>query len=218
MRKYLVPAIIAACALPQAAHAEQGDVLLRARAILVAPTESSGSILPSFPGEEVGVGDSFMPEVDITYMVTDHLGLELIAATTRHEISGQTGTTGAIGELGSTWVLPPTLTLQYHFAPEGGVHPYVGAGINYSIFHSEDASNGLENAIGSTRISLDDSFGFALQAGMDVDVGERVFLNFDIKYIYMDTTATITNATIGTQQVDVDINPIVVGFGIGIRL
>ena len=66
-----------------------------------------------------------MPEVDITHMVSDNVGLELIAATTKHNASGTSGTTGGIGNLASTWVLPPTLTLQYHFAPEAKVRPQV---------------------------------------------------------------------------------------------
>ena len=67
-------------------------------------------------------------------MVTDHIGVELIAATSKHTISGVTGTTGSIGKLASTWVLPPTLTVQYHPTPEAKLRPYVGAGINYTLF------------------------------------------------------------------------------------
>ena len=100
---------------------EAGDVLLRARAILVAPNERSSDILPAFPGEQASVDNSVMPELDLTYMATDHLGLELIASTTRHSASGRSGTTGSIGKLASTWVLPPTLTAQYHFNSRGAV-------------------------------------------------------------------------------------------------
>ncbi|WP_299323119.1 OmpW family outer membrane protein [Parasphingopyxis sp.] len=213
----LVP-LLATVAIPTPVFAEAGDVLLRIRAVVVSPTENSGSILPTFPGEEVEVSDSFAPEVDITYMATDHIGFELIAATTKHDFTGTSGTTGGIGELGSTWVLPPTLTVQYHIAPESSVRPYIGAGINYTAFYSEDASTGLENAVGPTSVSLSDSWGWALQAGVDVDISENIFLNFDVKYIDIDTTATIRNATIGTQQVDIDLDPFVFGIGIGFRL
>lgn len=214
---YAAPLLFAAM-LPQAAHAEAGDWILRGRAILVTPTEDSGSILPAFPGEGVSVSDSFAPEIDITYMASDHIGIELIAATTRHEFSGRTGTTGGIGELGSTWVLPPTLTVQYHFAPEAPVRPYIGAGVNYTLFYSEDASNGLEAAVGATDVSLDDSWGFALQAGMDIDLNDNLFLNFDVKYLDIDTTARLRPTAIGPQSVDVDLDPFVVGIGLGFRL
>ncbi len=111
-----------------------GDVLVRLRAILVAPNERSGGILPTFPGERVSVDNSAMPEVDVTYMATDQIGFELIAATTKHSASGRSGTTGSIGKLASTWVLPPTLTAQYHLNPRGSIRPYVGAGLNYTMF------------------------------------------------------------------------------------
>ena len=195
-----------------------GDVLLRARAILVAPNERSGSILPAFPGEPVKVNDSVMPEVDATYMATDHIGIELIASTTKHSVGGVRGTTGSIGKLASTWVLPPTLTAQYHFMPTQHVRPYVGAGVNYTIVWNEAASDGLQRAVGPTRVHLNDSVGWAAQAGVDVDITRRVFLNLDIKYIDIDTTARLYNATLGRQRVNVSLDPLVFGIGLGVRL
>ena len=200
-----------------AAHAEAGDTFIRIRGIMVAPTESSGGILPTFPTEEVKVNNSVMPEVDITHMVSNNVGLELIAATTKHNASGTSGTTGGIGKLASTWVLPPTLTVQYHFAPEAKVRPYVGAGVNYTIFYSEKPSAGLEAAVGQTDVNLKDSFGWAAQAGVDIDLNEKMFLNFDVKYIDIDTTARLATTAIGTQRVKISLDPIVIGVGVGFR-
>lgn len=197
--------------------AKQGDVLIRVRAIDVIPNEDSGSVLPSFPGEQVSVNNSIMPEIDITYMATDHFGFELIAATTKHHASGITGTTGTIGRLASTWVLPPTLTAQYHFLPEGKVRPYVGAGVNYTIFYNEKASNGLTTAVGPTTVHMKDSFGWAAQAGVDIELSERVFLNLDVKYIDIDTTATLNTTAAGTQRVRINLDPLVVGVGLGMK-
>ena len=184
---------------------------------MVAPNERSGGVLPTFPTEKVTVSNSFMPEVDISYMLTDHVGAELIAATTKHDASGKTGTTGSIGKLASTWVLPPTLTLQYHFAPGAKVRPYVGAGLNYTVFYSEKASKGLEAAVGNTSVKMKDSFGYALQAGIDVPVTERIFFNLDVKYIDMDTTARLATTAIGVERVKIHIDPFVFGMGIGMR-
>lgn len=227
MKKLLLPAVAALlAAMPAAAQTdradrsavEKGAVLLRLRGIVVAPNERSEGIVPAFPGEKVSVSTSFMPEVDLTYMATDHLGFELIAATTKHHADGRTGTTGSIGKLASTWVLPPTLTAQYHLNPAGRVRPYVGAGVNYSVFWNEKASRGLEAAVGPTRVHMDDSVGWAVQAGIDVDVTPRMFLNLDVKYIDIDTTARLDTTAIGTQRVRVHIDPLVVGVGFGIRL
>jgi outer membrane protein len=197
---------------------QAGDVLLRAHAILVAPNEHSGSVLPAFPGETVKVNNSAMPEVDVTYMATDNIGFELIASTTKHKASGQRGTTGGIGKLASTWVLPPTLTAQYHFAPTSHIRPYVGAGINYTIFWNEKASNGLEAAVGNTRVHMKDSFGWAAQAGIDVDITPKVFLNLDVKYIDIDTKVRLDTTAAGTQRVKLGLDPLVFGVGLGIRL
>ncbi|MEN2791822.1 OmpW family outer membrane protein [Sphingomonas oligophenolica] len=214
---------LAMVATPAAAQSEEGgikagDVLLRVRAILVAPNETTSGIRPTFPSEHASVDNSVMPEVDLTYMATDNIGFELIAATTKHTASGTSGTTGSIGKLASTWVLPPTLTAQYHFNPQGHVRPYVGAGVNYTIFIDEKASNGLVAAVGPTKVHMNDSFGLAGQAGIDVDISPRVFLNLDVKYIRMSTKATLTTTAIGTQTMMVHLNPLVFGAGVGIRL
>lgn len=214
----LCTALATAAGAAMPAVAEAGDVLLRVRGIYVTPTEESGDILPAFPGEGVELTDAVAPEIDITYMATDHVGLELIAATTKHEARGVTGTTGSLGDLVETWVLPPTVTLQYHFLPEGNVRPYVGAGLNYTIFWDEEAQDPLTDAVGPTDVSLSDSFGWALQAGVDIDITERFFLNLDAKYIDMDTDVRLDTTAAGRQGVDVDVNPFVFGVGFGMKL
>ena len=208
--------LIAAAAV-QPAQAAAGDVYLRLRGIVVAPNERSGDVLPAFPGQKVKVNNSFMPEVDVTWMATDHIGFELIAATTKHSATGKSGTTGTIGRLASTWVLPPTLTAQYHPIAEGPVRPYVGAGVNYTIFYSEKPSAGLEAAVGDTKVRMKNSAGWAAQAGVDVDLTKRVFVNFDVKYIDIDTTARLSTTAIGVQRVRVNLDPLVFGAGIGLR-
>lgn len=150
--------------------------------------------------------------------MTDHIGLELIASTTKHKASGTSGTTGSIGKLASTWVLPPTLTAQYHFAPLSHVRPYVGAGINYTVFWNENAAAGLEAAVGPTRVRMKDSIGWAAQAGIDVDITPRVFVNLDVKYIDIDTTVRLDTAAAGTQRVKLGLDPLVFGVGVGMRL
>jgi outer membrane protein len=214
MTKLMLLAGVAAAMLATPAFAKKGDVLVRARAIIVAPNERSGPV-SGIPGSKVGVGDSVMPEVDFTYMATNHIGAELIVATTKHSVSGR-GTISALGDVGNTWVLPPTLTLQYHFAPDGKVRHYLGAGINYSIFYSAKATPSLNAALGPTKVKLGDSVGYALQAGVDIPVSEKVFVNFDIKYIDMKTNARLTSgATTRTARVEID--PIVAGMGVGFR-
>ncbi|PZU11035.1 OmpW family outer membrane protein [Sphingomonas sp.] len=197
------------------AHAEKGDVLVRVRALMVAPTEKSGPVTPSFPGAHVAVNNSYAPELDFTYMVTNHIGTELILATTKHHVSGR-GSLDSLGRLAGTWVLPPTLTAQYHFAPQAKIRPYVGAGINYTIFYSEKSSDALDAAIGQTKVRLKDSVGYAVQAGLDFDLTSKIFANIDVKYIDIDTTARLTTGST-VNRVRVSLDPIVVGVGLGMR-
>ena len=199
------------------AQAAQGDVLVRLRGIMVAPNEKSGSVLPAFPGEKVAIDNAVAPEIDFTYFATNNIAFELIAATTKHSASGVTGTTKAVGKLASTWVLPPTLTAQYHFMPDAKVRPYVGAGVNYTLFYSEDASKSLEGAVGKTKVNMKSSFGWAAQAGVDIDLNEKIFLNIDVNYIVIDTTARLATTAAGVQKVKVDIDPFVFGIGLGMR-
>ncbi len=218
MTGLLITGLISSMAAITPAHADEGDVLLRVRGIMVAPNEGSSGITPAFPADGVTVSNSVMPEVDITYMATKNVGLELIAATTKHDVGGKSGVPATIGKLASTWVLPPTLTAQYHFAPDAKVRPYVGAGVNWTMFYADKASAGLEAAVGQTSVRLSNSFGWAAQAGVDVQLNERMFLNLDVKYIDMDTTARLNTTAAGVQRVRVNIDPLVVGVGLGFKL
>jgi outer membrane protein len=152
---------------------QAGSILIRGRIIDVMPQNSTSSV--SLIGGHVTATDTITPEVDFTYFITENIAVELIAATTRHSLAA-TGT--AIGKVpvGSTWVLPPALTLQYHFMPKGSISPYVGAGINYTVFYNAHAAGGAV-----TKLSLESNFGEVLQAGVDFNLGGRWYGNVDVK-------------------------------------
>jgi outer membrane protein len=209
--------LLASAAVAFPAHAEKGDFLVRARAILIAPDDSSSGIRPTFPTERVGLKSTVVPELDFAYMITKNIGAELVLTTTKRKVSGKTGTTGAIGTLATIKLLPPTLTGQYHFRPDAKVRPYVGAGFNFNLFYDETASAGLESAVGETRVKLGNKIGKALQAGVDVDLTRDVFLNLDFKYIDFSTTARLSTTAIGVQSVRVKVNPFIIGVGLGTR-
>ena len=201
------------------AFAADDTWLVRVRGIAVAPNDDSSLVSvngASVAGSGVGVDTAFVPELDITYKITPHIGAELILATSQHNVTAE-GATEPLGEVIDTWVLPPTLTLQYHFNPEGQFRPYVGAGVNYTVFYSEEVNGGLD-APGAS-VDIDPSWGYALQVGADFEVSDRWFLNLDLKYIDIGTDADFRNAAGGVDRasVDVDIDPFVVGFGVGYR-
>lgn len=183
-------AVALIAALPASALAD--NFMMRVRAIDIKPDVGS-----SVPG--LDVSSEWVPEVDFTYFMTPNIGVELILATARHEVTldGQ--------RLGKLNHLPPTVTVQYHFTPAARVKPYVGAGVNYTRFYNVDLPG----------LTVDsNSFGGALQAGVDIAVGKNGYLNFDVKKIWIDTTV---KTAAGTKVTDLDIDPLVVGIGYGFR-
>ena len=94
-------------------------------------------------------------------------------------------------------MLPPSLTAPYHFNPEGKIRPYVGAGINGTIFSATKVTPGLESAVGKTSVGLSDSVGWAAQAGADFDLTERVFVNVDVRYLSIKTNAMLSTTAAG---------------------
>jgi outer membrane protein len=215
MRNLLIAASGAALLFAAPAYAEKGDWIVRVRAILVAPNEKTGPVQPTFATSHTSVDNSFAPEIDFTYMATKHIGAELILATTKHHVTGENAL-APVGRLAGTWVLPPTLTLQYHFMPDAHVRPYVGAGANYTIFYNTKPTSALNAAIGNTKVHLADSFGYAAQAGFDVDLTSSVFANFDVKYIDIDTRARLTTGALVNRE-RVHLDPLVFGVGLGMR-
>jgi len=206
-----------------AAH-KAGDILLRVGAVTVIPDSESGTVsgLPDgVDNARVEVDDDTQLSLTATYMLSDKLGLELLAATPfTHDIEGEGDINGvAVGE---TQHLPPTLSLQYHFGgSDAMINPYVGIGLNYTMFFSEEVDGQLIDTLNtlptiaalggihSVDMELDDSFGLAAQVGVDVKVAENWFVNAAIWYIDIDTTAELTTDLGTVHEVDVDIDPFV---------
>jgi outer membrane protein len=180
-------------------------VMVRARLLGVIPLDSTSSI--SGIGGKVDATNAVTPEVDVSYFLTENLALELIAATTKHTINAN-GT--ALGNLkvGTTWVLPPALTAQYHFNPRGAFSPYLGLGVNYTIFYSTSASAPVNS------LSLQDNWGFVMQAGVDWNFKGNWFANFDVKQIILSTQAKLNGGAIVAKTA---LNPLIIGAGIGYR-
>jgi len=188
----------------QAIAVSKGDWITRFGGASVNPNDSSGQV-GNIAGSGVAVDDGQALFINVTYMIRDNIGLELLAATPfTHDISG-TGSIAGLGKIAEVKQLPPTFSVQYHFAPKKTFRPYVGGGINYTTFFSEKAVGGTV-----TSISLDDSWGLAVQGGFDVDISKSWFFNADLRYINIETTAK-TNV----GNVDVEINPWVLSIGVG---
>lgn len=208
----LAPALLAASVTAQAY--ETGDVILRAGAVAVDPQENSGNVKldGTATGLEVGVDSNVQLGLTGTFMLSDKLGLGLLAATPfKHTIN-----LNGVGELAEVKHLPPTLTLQYFPLGSGSaLQPYVGAGLNYTTFFSEDFKSG-PSAGGFSDLSLDDSWGLALEAGVDYLLTDTIVLNAAVWYADIDTEANF-NLGSSAGKVSVDIDPYVYMVGLGYR-
>lgn len=226
-------AMLAAAATPGLAY-EAGDWILRVGATTVAPEVESDDInLPTGLVAEADVDDDTQLGIIPAYMVDEHWGIELLAATPfEHDVEakGKGGISGTNLAAGSITHLPPTLMIQwYPLGHRDGWQPYVGFGANYTIIYDEDADSELvgllgaltDGAVDDADLDLDNSFGLAAQAGVDIPFGEHWAVNLGVWYLDIDTTAEVT-AKAGGQEVakvkfDVDIDPWVYNIGIAYR-
>lgn len=212
---------------PPALATDAGDWLVRGRIINIKPDSRSDNVTSSTTGGSVAntsveVDSAYTLDIDITYMATPNIGVELLLdLSSEHDINseGSLLQTLAPGNIITTRVLPPALILQYHFMPNSMARPYVGLGFNYTYFFDEKVTSSLDSGLGGVSdVSLDSSFGWVAQIGVDYDMGNDWFLNADLKRMDISTTATFSNpSNLGNVSVDVDIDPWVIGIGIGKR-
>lgn len=170
-------------------------------------TNDSGSV-DGVAGSDLSYSDTVIPELDVSYYFTDNIAAELILGTTYANVYGE-GSVAGLGKIGKTWVLPPTLTLQYHFTDFGAFKPYVGAGLNYTMFYSQS---------GDTASDLDvkNTFGTALQIGADYMVNEHWGVNFDVKKLFLkaDYETTIGGTDFSGKA---KLDPWLIGAGVTYR-
>jgi len=178
-----------------------GHFQARLRGAAVVPDPSATiTISGANIGGVTKVSDSFIPEADLTYFITDNIAVEAIAAVTKHTVRNSVA-----GTVSSVWLLPPTITAQYHFDPNGPIRPYVGAGVNYTNISSVNLPLGL---------TLDHhSFGLALQAGADFRIDKNWSINLDIKKVQIRSDVTTGGVKVSRVKVD----PLLIGLGVGYR-
>lgn len=178
------------------AQAKEGPWMVRVRAINLdsANTDSTGLGL--------SINNKVIPELDISYFINKNVAVELVLTVPQKH----TVTSTAVGrDIGTFEHLPPTLLVQYHF-DASGFKPYVGAGLNYTRIAKVDLLGGAAD--------LDrNSFGAALQVGVDIPLSSNLYLNFDIKKVYIGTNVSLAGVDKGSFKVD----PLLVGVGLGWR-
>ncbi len=200
MKKQVIAAAVLCSLVSGAAFAAgqaEGPWMVRARAVSLnsANTDSTGLGL--------SINNKWIPEVDISYFLSKNLAVELILTVPQ----SHTLTSTALGkDIGTVEHLPPTLLVQYHFDGNGGAKPYIGAGINYTRFTKTDI-------LGGAATLNKDSWGGALQVGVDIPLSKGMYLNFDLKKVYIKSDVYVGTANAGDFKVD----PVLFGIGLGWR-
>ena len=185
---------------------------VRVRGVGVVTPDQSAKI--GIIGGDVQISDTFIPELDFTYFFTEHFAAELILGTAKHDVKAINTIAGDI-DLGSAWLLPPTLTAQYHFyvSDKKIVKTYIGAGINYTLFY-----NVKSGAVADVK--YDNALGYAAQVGIDLNLTDSFFINIDAKRLFLKTDVTVdaTNLVAGlVVPAEVTIDPWLFGIGVGMR-
>lgn len=204
-------ASLACMASVSGVSAEEGNWLVRGRVVHI-DTANKSDPIPSLsvPADAIHVSNKTIPELDITYFLTKNWATELVLTyPQKHDVTLQQSALGGPVNLGSFKHLPPTLSLQYHFLPEGTVRPYAGIGLNYTRI---SAVNLNVPTVGALELSRN-SFGLALGAGVDFKIANNLFLNFDVKKVDISADVKLNGNKISKVKVD----PWLIGVGIGYR-
>jgi len=220
---FLISSLLLTINIAKANTHKAGDLIVRAGITSVQPDESSsvvtldGSSLGSDSG--ISVDNNTQLGLTATYMLTNNWGLEVLAATPfKHTVYAQGATLTSLGvnKIADIKHLPPTLSAIYYFDLNNAIQPYLGLGVNYTIFFNENASSDLTSALGKSDVSLDNSWGISPQIGFDYQLNSDWFVNGAARYIDISTDATITTAS-GVVRVSADIDPMVYTLSIGFK-
>jgi outer membrane protein len=199
MKKAILAIVLGGVAL--GAMAQETPWQVRARAVHINPADKSDPIAGVGASDRISVSNKTIPEVDISYFFTPNIAAELVLTyPQKHDVylDGQS--------IGTFKHLPPTLLAQYHFTPSSQVSPYVGVGVNWTTF----SKNKILNGQGSLE---HDSFGLALQAGVDYKLDKNWSLNLDIKKVQIRSDVMIAGTKVSKAKVD----PVLFGVGVGYR-
>ncbi len=209
-------AAIALFALTLASAAQAGGtpwmVRLRATGLVMSNVSDAGSgaLTPTLlPEDAVSVNDKVIPDLNVSYFFTPNLAAELVLTYPQEQtVTIEEGPLEE--EIGTFKHLPPTLTLQWHFLPEGKVQPYVGAGVNFTLISDVK----LRSGVAAADLGLDDSsIGAAFQAGADFPVQKNWYINVDVKKVFIGSDVTVAGDKVGHASLD----PWLIGGGVGIR-
>lgn len=199
LNRSAVTALLCAAAVSPAVLAyEMGDWAVHVGVHEVSPKNDNHDV--------VGVESATSLTANVVYFFTPTIAADLlVAAPFKHDITLNNGGS----EVGSTRHLPPTLSLVWYPNLSETWHPFIGAGINYTMFFEEDT----KGALAGSRLKLDDSVGVAASAGVAYSFSPNWAVVLDARYMKIETEAHLDGASLG----DVEIDPFIYGAAIEYR-
>ena len=203
IRRLLACAGLSLALSPSLASAAEGDWIARLGLTHVAPGAESTALTAVAPDATVDVESDMGLGFSFTYLFRENAGFDILASLPfSHDIMGE-GALSGLGKVGSVRHLPPTFSLQvYPLGTDSDFRPYMGLGVNYTLFFSEEAVAGI------SRLELKDSYGPAYQIGFDYRFGDRWHMNLDLRYIEIETDG---RTDLGPIRVSID--PVVATLG-----
>ena len=211
-------ALAAAVGATPAFAQQAGDIQVKVLATAVLPDGkiTDVDLLGPLPATtQTAANDNVVPTVAIEYFVSPNISIETICCMTQHDVDIVAGPLAGAEAVSNARVIPATFTLKYHLNP-GGISPYVGAGPTYFIWIN-DAPGADTIPLGVTRQSLSNELGVAIQAGIDVPVGENTLVSLDAKKYWVDTTARWFAGNTRVIETTHAIDPWVLSAGVGFR-
>lgn len=179
--------------------------LIRVKGVAVVP-DGKGKITSTLAnGTGITAGNSFIPELELSYFFTKNFALEAICCLTRNPVKAD-----GLGTVANAWLFPPTVLAQYHFTDFGAFKPYIGVGVNYTHYFDVETTG----ALSSMSMKINDSWGIAGQVGFDYMIDRHWGLNVDVKRVYMEPSWHTTN---GVLAGNAHIDPWLIGAGITYR-
>ena len=165
-------------AAQESARYEAGDVQLKVVATAVLPDGEIDEVTVDLVGLPAGTdteaSDNYVPTIAVEYFISESFSIETIAGTTQHDVDTVSGFPAGTELVSDALLLPATVTGKLHLDTGSGIKPYVGAGVSYFIWLDVEPGAAVV-PLGVTRTELSDEFGFVLQAGVDVPVGDNGF-------------------------------------------
>lgn len=198
--------IAAAPAFAQDVRGKQaGDLVLGAGIIGVIPSNGGNTSIGGTPHASA----TATPQLDLSYFLTPNFAVNVIAATSRHDVSVR-GVGGGNIDLGRVWALPPTVTFQYHPLPTSRLSPYVGVGLNYTVFYGE----GGGRSAGISHVDVENAWGYALNVGVDYEISPNWVANLDVKRLWLSPDVSVNR---GAVRGEANLDPWIIGAGMRYR-